>query len=327
MKKIIYLNNGRSALNVGIKILSLKKGSVILVPEIICDVVIEIILKNNLKINYYKLNNKFQPIWSELNKKSFKNVSCILMVHYFGYPQNLSKFKKLKKEKKIYLIEDNCHSLNIKYKNKILGMSGDIGIDSPRKLINDLYSGGRLFINKNFNYDLNYIKEYRPSGLEKLKKKIKYNFPNLIKKFKFLKKRPIYESPYSFSGKDKNFSLKKMDEISRKKLAKLNLGDESLKRTRTFNQLNKFAKINNIKPIFKISKNIIPLYFVGIAKNPNHAKKIFDWGWRNNIEIVSWPSFYKKNKLRNSLLKKWKKYICIPLDQSLQIKYKIFKIN
>ena len=292
MKKIIYFNNGRSALNVGIKILSLKKDSVILVPEIICDVVIETILNNNLKINYYKLNDKFQPIWSELNKKSYKIVSSILMVHFFGYPQNMSKFKKLKKEKKIYLIEDNCHSLNIKHKNKILGMSGDIGIDSPRKLINDLYSGGRLFVNKNFNYDLNYIKEYRPSGSEKLKKKIKYHFPNLIKKFKFLQKRPIYESPYSFSGKDKNFFLKKMDTISRKKLAKLNLRDESLKRTRTFNQLNNFAKKNNIKPIFKISKNLIPFYFVGIAKNPNH-KKIFDWGWRN-IEIV-WSSFYKKS--------------------------------
>ena len=44
----------------------------------------------------------------------------------------------------------------------------------------------------------------------------------------------------------------------------------------------------------KISKNAIPLYFVGIAKNKDHAKEIFDWGWRNNIEIVSWPSFYKK---------------------------------
>jgi len=327
MKKILYLNNGRSALNVGIKILSLKKGSVILVPEIICDVVVEIILKNNLKINYYKLNDKFQPIWSELNKKSYNNVSCILMVHFFGYPQNLSKFKKLKKEKKIYLIEDNCHSLNINYKNKILGMSGDIGMDSPRKLINNIYSGGRLFINKNFNYDFSYIREYKPSGLEILKRKIKYHFPNLIKKFKFLKKRPIYESPYFFSGKDNNFSLKKMDKISRNKFKRLNLRDESLKRVKIFKQLNNFAKENKIKPVFKISKNLIPLYFVGIAKNSNHAKKIFDWGWRNNIEIVSWPSFHKKSKLSKSLLKKWKKYICIPLDQNLEIRYDKFRIN
>ena len=38
--KIINLNNGRSALDLGIKILSLKKGTKILVPEIICDIAI-----------------------------------------------------------------------------------------------------------------------------------------------------------------------------------------------------------------------------------------------------------------------------------------------
>ena len=54
------------------------------------------------------------------------------MVHYFGYPQDILRFQKLKKEKKIYLIEDNCHSLNINHRGKVLGYNGDIGIDSPR---------------------------------------------------------------------------------------------------------------------------------------------------------------------------------------------------
>ena len=44
MKKILYLNNGRSAIDIGIKLLALKKGSQILVPEIICDVAVEVIL-------------------------------------------------------------------------------------------------------------------------------------------------------------------------------------------------------------------------------------------------------------------------------------------
>ena len=327
MRQILYFNNGRSALNVGIKILSLKKGSIILVPEIICDVVIEVILKNNLKIDYYKLDDKFQPIWSDLYKKSYNKISCILMVHFFGYPQNFTKFKKLTKEKKISLIEDNCHSLDINHGVNTLGLRGDIGIDSPRKLINNLYSGGRLFINKNYNYNLSYIKEFKPSLLEKVKKKLKYYFPNLILRFKFFRKRPIYESPYLFSGQDKNFSLKKMDQISKNKLNKLNYKKESLKRTESFQKINNFSKNNEIKPVFKISKNLIPLYFVGIAKSHNHAKKIFDWGWRNNIEIVSWPSFYKNNKLKKKLLKRLMKYICIPLDQNFQKKYEKFKLN
>ena len=74
------------------------------------------------------------------------------MVHFFGYPQNLLKFKKFVKERKIYLIEDNCHSLSIKYKGNVLGATGDIAIDSPRKIINDLYSGGRLFVSTSLGH-------------------------------------------------------------------------------------------------------------------------------------------------------------------------------
>ena len=66
MKKILYLNNGRSAIDIGIKLLAIKKGSQVLVPEIICDVAVEVMLRNNLDVIYYKLDNKFQPIWNDI---------------------------------------------------------------------------------------------------------------------------------------------------------------------------------------------------------------------------------------------------------------------
>ena len=100
MKKILYLNNGRSAIDIGIKLLAIKKGSQVLVPEIICDVAVEVMLRNNLDVIYYKLDNKFQPIWNDIYKKSFKKVSSIIMVHFFGYPQNILKFKQFAKKKK-----------------------------------------------------------------------------------------------------------------------------------------------------------------------------------------------------------------------------------
>ena len=75
MNKIKYLNNGRSALDIGIKLLSIKKGSNILVPEIICDVAVEVLIRNKLNVVFYKLDSKFQPVWSDLNKKSSKNVT------------------------------------------------------------------------------------------------------------------------------------------------------------------------------------------------------------------------------------------------------------
>ena len=82
---------------------------------------------------------------------------------------------------------------------------------------------------------------------------------------------------------------------------------------------------NKIKSVFKINKNLIPMYFVGIAKNQHYVKKIFNWGWRNEIEIVSWPSFYTGKNLKKNLLKRWSKYICIPLNQVFFSKNK--KIN
>ena len=327
MNNIKYLNNGRSALDLGIKILSIKKGSNILVPEIICDVAVEVIIKNRLNVVFYKLDNKFQPVWSDLYKKSLKNVSCILMVHFFGYPQNLKKFQKLAKKKKISLIEDNCHSLNIKYKGSTLGFTGDIGIDSPRKILNDLYSGGRLFINIKKNYNIKNFKKYKPSLFIKIKNKVKNQFPNLIKKIKFIGNRPNYESPYLYTGKDKNFLIEQMDEISKNNLKKTNLKKESIKRIKIFKKINAFAKKNQIKSVFKIYKNLVPMHFVGLAKNQNHAKKIFDWGWKNNIEILSWPSFYSNKNLNKHLIKKWRKYICIPLNQNFDLKNANVKIN
>ena len=69
------------------------------------------------------------------------------------------------------------------------------------------------------------------------------------------------------------------------------------------------------------------MHFVGLAKNQNHAKKIFDWGWKNNIEILSWPSFYSNKNLNKHLIKKWRKYICIPLNQNFDLKNANVKIN
>ena len=89
MDKIKYLINGRSALDQGIKLLSLKESSKILVPEIICDVAVEVLLKNKLDVVYYKLDTKFQPIWSDLYKKT-----CLLLDYVVAKIRYTSELKK-----------------------------------------------------------------------------------------------------------------------------------------------------------------------------------------------------------------------------------------
>ncbi|MDB9983401.1 DegT/DnrJ/EryC1/StrS family aminotransferase [Candidatus Pelagibacter sp.] len=316
--KTFNFYNGRSALDFGIKSLSLKENSKIFLPEIICDVAVKVFLKNKLDIIYYKLDESFQPVWTELNKINNKNIKGILMVHYFGFPQNFNKFKKFAKKRNIFLIEDNCHSLDVSYKKEVLGMIGDIGIDSPRKILNNLYSGGRLYINKNLKFKKVNISKYKPSYFEIFKKKIKNNIPKLIKKIRFLGYRPQYESPFLFSNIDNSFKNKKIDNFSINYLNKFNKEKESLRRVRLFNKIQTFARNNEIKTVFKIQKNLIPMHFVGMAKSKSHASQIFDWGWKNKIEILSWPSFDINKKLNNKLVNRWQKYICIPLNEDIK---------
>ena len=318
MNQIFNFNNGRTALDFGIKSLLLENKSKILVPEIICDVAVKVFMKNKLDVIYYKLDECFEPVWTDLNKISNKNIKAILMVHYFGFPQNFNKFKEYSKKQKIFLIEDNCHSLDVSFKKEILGKIGDIGIDSPRKILNNLYSGGRLYINRNLRIKKKDIDKYKPSYLEILKKTVKKEFPTIIKRIRFLGNRPQYESPFLYSNMDNSFKSKEIDNFSINYLNKFDKKKESLKRIRLFNKIKIFAANNGIKTVFKIQKNLIPMHFVGIAKNKGHASQIFDWGWKNNIEILSWPSFDINKELDNKLLNKWQKYICIPLNEDIK---------
>ena len=145
----IYFSSGRVALYNGIKLINLNK-KIILLPDIICKEILIPLKKLKIKYKFYELDNELKPKWSELSKIKLKNISSILMIHYFGFPSDINKFRAFTKKNKITLIEDYCHGYDGYYKSKKLGTFGDICIMSPKKLINDLYSGGILKLNKDF---------------------------------------------------------------------------------------------------------------------------------------------------------------------------------
>ena len=319
MKKIIYFYNGRSAMSYGIDLLKMKKNSIILLPEIICDVAVKVFLKKKLKVKFYKLDNYFEPIWSDINRYNFKNISAILMIHFFGYPQKYSKFLNLAKKKGIYLIEDNCHSFPIQYKKRTLGKIGHIGIDSPRKLIDELYSGGRLYINFDLKTPPMKIQNFHVTKKQIFKNKIKEKFKKFYKLYKFNGNRPKFEYPYLYSDLDNDFSIKLIDKKSFEKIKNINLHNEYDKRKIVYSKIDKFIRKNNMKCIFKLKKNLIPMYYVAQTKNFEHSKKIFNWAWSNKVQALSWPSFYKKFKLNKNLYKRWQRYICFPLNQEISI--------
>src|SRR5207253_7011257 len=69
----------------------------------------------------------------------------IMMVHYFGIPQDINRFIEFAAHNKLFLIEDNSHGYGSSYDNKPLGTFGDIGISSPRKSL-PILNGGMLYL-------------------------------------------------------------------------------------------------------------------------------------------------------------------------------------
>lgn len=95
-----------------IKNIPLKKDKYILLPEFICDSVIDCFPKS--KIIFYEIDSNFNINIDDLVNKLKDDIGCIYITHYFGYIQNneaLEIIKDYKNNHNILIIEDITQSL------------------------------------------------------------------------------------------------------------------------------------------------------------------------------------------------------------------------
>lgn len=305
----------RSALKFGLKYLNKDENNIILIPDYICEDVIDPLKYNNLKHVYYKINDNLEPNWESIERNINKNVKYILMVHYFGKNQNIEKFKFIAKKYNLLLIEDNAHGYGGKYNNTFLGDFGDISISSPRKLYN-IQSGGILKININNDFLLQKLPTYKPKKINLFRQQLNH-FPKIKKYFKlYLKSRPKYEDIDYF----RNSILKDyiIDNKSLEYLININFEKQRLLRYNEYIKWKNFAESNNLKPVFSnFEKDLIPWCFPAYVKDNNEAIKWFDWGWENDVNIFSWPTLPNEIVLNNKVsLNRWKKLICFSIKNN-----------
>ncbi len=324
MKSIFFLK-GRMALKYGLKYLGFNKGDKLYVPSFICDVVVDELKDMKIHPIFYQIDENFNVNWKDIKKKYSSKIKGIMMVHFFGKPQNINNFKNFCKKKNIYLIEDNCHGFN---GTRNTNLSGDIMITSPYKIINRIDKGGLLFIKnykKQFNFKLSNIQKHRQTIFDFLITKIKNN--KFIKKnYRYFVNRPNYES-LSISKNDSKISDSVLDNKIRIDIKKFSFKKEKKLRVARFNIWKKIIKKYNLKPYFNYSEksNYILWYLVVKVNNSETRKKIYDWGWRNNIDIVSWPSFSKEVRENDKIFKFSRKLVLFPLNKDLRNDVKEFK--
>lgn len=311
--EIIYFTKARTALKYGLQTLGLSSDQSILIPDFICDSVMLPILENSLQFSVYETTENLSPVWTSVESNMSKNTKAILMVHYFGQPQDINAFQQFAKKNSLFLIEDNAHGHSGTFNNRALGTFGDIGISSPRKFSE---TGGVLYLNKNYDQKLLPSLDYDLATREITWPKVLLNkYPNLKHKLKLvLKKRELYEDPRAFRAKpEKEFYLSKL-EVQR--LESLDWNKIAESRRSSYLQFQAIAEKKGLEPVFKtISPGSNPWCFAAYTKSNSEAVSWFDWGWQNDIEIISWPVLREEQLSEvNTAFRKWKKIVCFILN-------------
>lgn len=120
----------RQALYNGLKLLSLPAQSKIWMPAYICRSAVFPVQKAGCRAAFYDVNEKLEPDWNTLAPSQG---DAVLLVHYFGLAQSVTKIADMCRRNGIYLIEDAAHALPDSASSVNIGAYGDVSLFSLRK--------------------------------------------------------------------------------------------------------------------------------------------------------------------------------------------------
>tara|TARA_B100000989_G_C19530848_1_gene469753 strand:+ start:3396 stop:4547 length:1152 start_codon:yes stop_codon:yes gene_type:complete len=165
-KYVLCLNSGTSALHISLKLLGANEKTEIMMPSLTYVASANSVIYNKadpyfIDVNEYDYAINPKTIINEIkknfikkgnalfNKKTKKKLIAIMPVHVFGIPSNMKEIMKIAKKYSLAVIEDAADSLGSKYKNKLTGTFGKIGVLSfnGNKTITS-GSGGAIITNE-----------------------------------------------------------------------------------------------------------------------------------------------------------------------------------
>lgn len=314
-----YFAHARTAFKYGLMNLGFKKGDRILVPDYICEVLLHPIRQLGLEAVYYPINDSFEPQWEALEVKA-QEIACraIIMVHYFGQPQDIGRFKEFCVAHDLLLLEDNAHGFGGTIHGKPLGAFGDLGISSPRKILNTA-SGGTLYIHGE-EHSPPPLQTYRMGWGERLLRKSFGQWPLLKVGASLLARRlPNFSDPAAFR------EPVIQDAVADSSSAKI-ISDASASQS-----LQKFAQqrrerwaawqdvVQNagLQPVYSdVHPESSPWAFPAYIKSTKQRDRILIAGFKKGIIIFPWPALPTEIvHLNGKPVIRWHNLVCVALHQ------------
>lgn len=197
-KYVVAVGSGTDALMLSLKCLGIKEGDEVITTPYTFYATIGAIVTAGAKPIFVDVNNDYNIDPKKIEKKITKKTKAIMPVHWGGKVCEMEKILKISRKFKIPVVEDSCHGILAKYKNKFAGSFGDFGCFSlhPLKNLNVWGDGGFVVVKKKEH--LNKMMLLRNHGLKGRNKNLIFGYNSrldtlqacvanhLLKKIKFI---------------------------------------------------------------------------------------------------------------------------------------------
>lgn len=142
-----FTNSGRASILLALEMLGVGPGERILVPTYHCPTMIAPIVELGAIPVFYPLDDLGAPQLDWIKREFTEDVRVILVAHFFGLPQPMTKVRNWCDQRGVRLIEDCAHALFGSVDGRDIGAWGDVSIASLTKFL-PVPEGGCLVTNK-----------------------------------------------------------------------------------------------------------------------------------------------------------------------------------
>ena len=125
-KYTISVGNGTDALFLALKALNIGNGDEVITTPYTFIATIGSIVTSGAKPVFVDIKDDYNIDENKIERAITKKTKAIMPVHWAGRPCELDKIKQIAKKHKLRIIQDSCHCIDARYKNKHLVEYGDI---------------------------------------------------------------------------------------------------------------------------------------------------------------------------------------------------------
>ncbi|NGP53694.1 DegT/DnrJ/EryC1/StrS family aminotransferase [Thioalkalivibrio sp. XN8] len=311
----------RTAFKYGLLAVGLQRGDELLVPAFICESLMHPLQELGIETSYYAVDSSLRPIWSDVEANVSERSRGLVLVHYFGQPNDLAPGNAFCKSHRLLLIEDNAHGFGATWNGRLLGTFGAMGITAPRKSF-PVRNGAYLHLGNEWQMDLPELAP-QPDPRNRLRAWLASHArqsPRWLASRRELRRRrgpaPPYHSQYAYRDPPLAEDYG-MDSNAAAMLETQDLASIRQQRQAIFEVWSEWAETRGLEPVFECADpGSMPLVFPALVSDPSEARQWFQKGHAAGIDIHSWPTLPLDIVAEDAAaMRLWGRLVCFPIHQ------------